>query len=148
MPQRALLRTAPQDVFNSVVAALLCAVLVLSPGVATPPSQVHIAVDDAGTAGQFGSRLPLALTFHDRMGTAVFARLSEPLAVDQRTPAGEYRAGDVAYVASEQSIVVFLSDGSAVPAQGLVLVGHTTNGLDDLAGCVRDCPIDLLAATD
>jgi hypothetical protein len=148
MPQRALLRTAPHYVLNSVVAALLCAVLVLSPGDATPPPQVHIAADAAGTAGQFGSRLPLAVTFHDQMGTAVFARLPEPLAVDQRAAAGEYRAGDVAYVASEQSIVVFLADGSAVPDQGLVLLGHVTDGLDDLADCARDCGIDLVASAD
>ena len=86
------------------------------------------------------SQLPLELTFHDRMGTAGFARLPLPLITDGRATIREYRAGDLAYLASEQSIIVFLTDGSAVPDDGLVLLGHVTSGMADIARACRTAP--------
>ena len=52
----------------------------------------------------------------------------------------------MAYWAPEQSIVVFLSDGPDVPGDGLVLVGHVSTGMDDLAGCSQDCAVRLVDA--
>jgi hypothetical protein len=77
------------------------------------------------------------------MGTAVIGRLPAALSVRGAVRVEAYRAGDVAYVASEQSVVVFLTDGGAVPDGGLILLGHVTSGMDDLGRCVRDCAIDL-----
>ncbi|MFF2487260.1 cyclophilin-like fold protein [Microbacterium sp. NPDC058062] len=146
MPQLSLLTLAPQRLLNSVVAALLLLTApALSQGSPSPAPQAVLAVDDSTTAAQFGALLPFTLTFHDRMGTAVFAQVPTFLAPDSTDPMNEYRAGDVAYVTSDQSIVVFLTDGSAVPDHGLILLGHLTQGLDDLVDCRQDCPVELTA---
>jgi hypothetical protein len=146
MPQFSLLRLAPQHVVNSVVAAvLLLTTPTLAPAGAAPPPQASIALNDSASAVQIAARLPITVAFHDRMGTAVLAQLPAPLTTDRDTPMNRYRAGDVAYITAEQSIVVFLTDGTAVPEGGLTLLGHLTNGLDDLAGCVRDCAVELVA---
>ena len=81
------------------------------------------------------------------MGTAVFAQLATPLAVDAADPMSEYRAGDIAYFAAERSLVVFLSGGAAVPDPGLTLVGHLAAGLDQLADCPHGCTIALAIAS-
>jgi len=145
MPQLSLLRLVPQRVLNSVVAALLLLTApALSPGSPAPAPRASVSIDDSLAAAQLAARLPLTVKFHDRMGTAVFAQLPMPLAPDDATPMNDYRAGDIAYVTSEQSIVVFLTDGSAVPDGGLVLLGHVERGLDDLASCRQDCAVELL----
>ena len=146
MPQLSLLRRAPQRLLNSIVAALLLVTApALSHGSPAPGPRAVLAVDDSTTAAQLAAQLPLSVTFHDRMGTAVFAQLPTPLATNGADPVHQYRAGDVAYVTAEQSIVVFLTDGSAVPDHGLILLGHLKRGLDDLADCRRDCPVELTA---
>ena len=144
MPQLSLLRIAPQRVLNSVVAALLLLTMPsLAPAGAVAPPQASVALDDSATAAQIAALLPLTVTFHDRMGTAALAQLPTPLPADHAAPMNEYRAGDVAYVTAEQSIVVFLTDGSAVPDHGLTLLGHLTTGLDELVDCGRDCTVEL-----
>ncbi|KJL44151.1 cyclophilin-like fold protein [Microbacterium trichothecenolyticum] len=146
MPQLSLLRLAPQRVLNSVVAALLLLTTpTLAPASTAPIPQASIALDDSATASQLAPLLPVNVTFHDRMGTAVFAQLPAPLSTDHATPMNDYRAGDVAYVTAEQSIVVFLTDGTAVPDHGLTLLGHLTAGLDELVDCARDCAVELVA---
>ena len=82
------------------------------------------------------------------MGTAEFAELSTPLVTDGGTSMSGHRAGDIAYLASEQSVIVFLTDGSAVPDDGLVLLGHVTGGMAHVAACLRDCAVRLVADAD
>lgn len=147
MPQPSVLRLAPQRVVNSVVAALLLTTPTLAPGSTTPPAQASVTLAESATAGQIAAQLPLTVTFHDRMGTAVFAQLATPLAVDAADPMSEYRAGDIAYFAAERSLVVFLSGGAAVPDPGLTLVGHLAAGLDQLADCPHGCTIALAIAS-
>lgn len=147
MPQHSLLRVVPQRVLNTIVAAvLLLTIPVLSHGVEAPPPRALVAISGSATATQLTSQLPITMTFNDRMGAAVFAQLPAALTVAGSTPISGYRAGDVAYIASERSIVIFLSDGSAVPDHGLVLIGHLTSPLGSLASCVRDCAVQLAAA--
>jgi hypothetical protein len=147
MPRLSLLRIAPQRVLNTVVAALLLlSTPALADGGAVPPPQASLSLDDSTAAAQLASHLPRTLTFDDRMGTAVFAELPTALASEDADATSGYRAGDVAYVAADQSIVVFLTDGIALPDHGLVMVGHVTSGLDDVAGCVRDCAIELVVS--
>ena len=151
MPNRVLTGLTPQQVLNSFAAALLLvtapffssAVEDNSPAVADAPPVAVVALDDSAAAAELAMQLPLVLTFTDRMGTAEFAQLPAPLDIDA-AQMSSYRAGDVAYFESEQSIVVFLSDGTAVPDGGLVLVGHVTSGLDVVAGCARDCAIQFV----
>lgn len=146
MPQIAVLRLAPQRVLNSVVAALLLLTTpTLAPASTAPPPRASVVLDDSAGAAQIAALLPLTVSFHDRMGTAAFAQLPTHLPTDHATTMHEYRAGDVAYLTAEQSIVVFLTDGTAVPNHGLAFLGHLATGLDELAGCVRDCAVELFA---
>jgi hypothetical protein len=55
--------------------------------------------------------------------------------------ASSYRVGDIAYWASEQSIVVFLSDGTSVPNSGLVLIGHIGHGLSSVRDRTQRCTL-------
>lgn len=148
MPQLSLHRLAPQALLNSIAAALLLLTApALAHGSPAPPSRAGVAVDSSPSAAHFGARLPLTLTFHDRMGTAVFADLSRPIDTTRAPSMDEYRAGDVAYVAAEQRIVVFLTNGSAVPDHGLTLLGRLERGLDELIGCREDCLVELSVAS-
>lgn len=108
-------------------------------GSVDPPPRAEIRLDNAAESTQLAQRLPRSILFTDAMGTAHVARLREPLDFRGGAPISGYRAGDVAYWAAEQSIIVFASDGAGVPEDGLVLIGHVSAGLDDLAGCNRDC---------
>lgn len=147
MPQLSRLRLTPQLVVNSVVVALLLlTTATLAHGSTTPPVQASVTLAESATAGQIVAQLPRTVTFHDRMGTAVFAQLATPLAVDGADPMNEYRAGDIAYVAAERNLVVFLSDGAAAPDHGLTLVGHLAAGLNQLADCPHGCTVELAIA--
>ena len=95
---------------------------------------------------QLERSLPLPLTFNDHMGAAQVAQLPTALEIEDAEPVTGYRAGDVAYWAPEQSIVIFLTDGPDLAAEGLVLMGHVSVGLDDLAGCARNCAVRLVKA--
>jgi len=95
---------------------------------------------------QLEQRLPVDLSFDDRMGAAQIAHLPTPLEIEDPEPISGYLAGDVAYWVPEQSIIVFLTDGPEVPAGSLVLVGHVTAGLNDLADCSRNCAVRLVGA--
>lgn len=108
---------------------------VSSDGAAT----VRVALDES-VAAPVAAQLRGPIPFEDRMGTALVTQLDEPLNIDGEK-GGSYRAGDVAYSAADREIVVFLSDGSAVPASGLTRLGEIGEGLDDLVGCASDCPI-------
>jgi hypothetical protein len=150
MPQRARTRLHPHLVLNSVAAAV--SVLLLTAFVSVPhddanPPRAVISVNDSSAAEQLSSQLPLTVTFNTRMGAAQFARLSEPLAINDAAVMDDYRSGDVAYFAEENSLVVFLSDGSAVPDTGLVLIGHIATDLGDLASCATDCAAEIMDAT-
>ena len=81
----------------------------------------------------------LSRRLDDRMGTAQVAHLQAALDTAGAAPISSYRAGDIAYWPAEQSLIVFLADGSAVPSDGLVGVGRVTSGIDHLIGCARDC---------
>lgn len=106
-----------------------------------PTTVATIELSNSATAARFGQRLPEVLLFNDRMGTAEISRLGEPLAVGSVGSADAYRAGDVAYWAPERTVVVFLTDTSAVPDTGLVRLGRVVAGLDGLAECNRNCPV-------
>lgn len=88
----------------------------------------------------------MSLVFKDRMGGAQIAHLPTGISTDRTERSSSYKVGDVAYWAPEQSIVVFLSGGAGVPSQGLVNLGHVTDGLDDLSGCAHNCPVVLRQA--
>lgn len=106
-------------------------------------TDAEIRLNSSAAAAQLGEQLPMPLVFEDRMGGAQIARLPTGIVPDRTARPASYKAGDVAYWAPEQSIVVFLSGGTGVPADGLVLLGHITDGLDDLYGCGRNCAVVL-----
>ena len=138
----------PLRILVSLVAAVL---LVSAPACShlqrgTIP-EAEIQVDDSATAIQLERSLPVAVSFDDRMGAAQVARLPTALDVENAESTRGYRAGDVAYWAPEGSIVVFLSDSPDVSSEGLVLVGHVSTGMDDLAGCSRNCAVRLIEAS-
>ena len=147
MPQRLARTLVPQPLFNTIAAALLLLTAAVPAPTPDPPS-VQVTLDDSAAATQFASQLSLELTFEGRMGTAAFAQLPVPLVTDGSAFMSEYRAGDLAFLPSEQSIIVFLTDGSAVPGEGLVLLGHVTSGTHGIAACVRNCLIELVADPD
>ncbi|MGC5221747.1 cyclophilin-like fold protein [Micromonospora sp. DT81.3] len=138
----------PQPLFNTIAAAAAVLLTASLPAPTPDPQSVRVTLDDSAAAEQLASQLSLELTFDDRMGTAAFAQLRLPLVMDGGAVMSEYRAGDLAYLASEQSIIVFLTDGSAVPDDGLVALGHVTSGMDGIAACVRHCLIQLVADPD
>lgn len=111
-----------------------------------PRPEAAIRLNDSMAAVQLEHRLPLSMSFDDRMGVAQVAELPSPLELEAVEPPTEFRAGDAAYWAAEQSIVVFLSDGHDPAADGLVLVGHVTAGLAELADCTHDCRVRLVDA--
>lgn len=144
MPNRVLSRLAPLPVLNTLTAViLLLSAPAVIPTVEDNPTTAVVTLDQSAT--QLASQFPLELTFTDRMGIAEFAPLPAPLLVDGAARMSSYRAGDIAYLASEQSVVVFLSDGAAVPDDDLMLIGHVASGLDNIADCVRDCVVRLAA---
>lgn len=138
----------PFRVLASIAAAML--LLVSIPACSQPSGEplpeAAIRLNDSMAAVQLEHRLPLSMTFDDRMGVAQVAKLPNPLEVESVESPTEYRAGDMAYWVAEQSIVVFLSDGHDLAADGLVLVGHVTVGLAELAGCTHDCRVSLVDA--
>lgn len=104
---------------------------------------VDFRLNDTVTAVELSQRLPLAASFDDRMGTAQIARLETPLSIRGTEAASGYRVGDIAYWASEQSIVVFLSDGTSVPSSGLVLIGRIGHGLARISDCTQRCTLQI-----
>ena len=48
---------------------------------------------------------------------------------------------------SGEFAVHVLSDSPDVSSEGLVLVGHVSTGMDDLAGCSRNCAVRLIEAS-
>jgi hypothetical protein len=137
------------DMYSKLFASLSAAVLLLLllGGVRTAaqdlgaPPTVKIGFSDSVAAAQFEDRLPVTLMFNDRMGTAMVGRVETPLPLDGADHLSEYTVGEVGYWAAEQSIVVFLHSGSAVPLEGIVSLGHVTAGFATLAGCARDCAV-------
>ena len=111
-----------------------------------PLPEAAIRLNDSMAAVNLEHRLPVSVSFDDRMGVAQVAELPSPLELEAVEPPTEFRAGDAAYWAAEQSIVVFLSDGHDLADDGLVLVGHVTVGLAELAGCTHDCRVRLVGA--
>lgn len=133
------------------VASLLVLVLTGTPPFAGPPDgaiRTQIQLNQSPAARQLAEQSPRSLLFNDRMGTAQVAYLSEPLTTAAVNTPSVYRAGDVAYWALEKSIVVFLAGGTDVPTGDLALIGRISVGLDDLAGCARNCPVLLDASGD
>jgi hypothetical protein len=103
----------------------------------------HVRLDESSAAAQLTDEHGGVLLFDDNMGTAHVARLSEPVEARGADVVDGYRAGDVAYWAAGSSVVIFTADGSALPRGGLTLIGSVTDGLDELTGCARDCPVRL-----
>jgi hypothetical protein len=106
-------------------------------------SVAHVRLDESSTADQLSDQRQGVLLFDDTMGTAQIARLSQPAEIRGVDVVDGYRAGDVAYWAAESTVVIFTADGSALPRGGLTLIGSVTDGLDELRGCARDCPVRL-----
>lgn len=128
-------------IFVTIVAAL---VLTAGAAACTPAPVTHTVdfrLNDTVTAVELSERLPLAASFENRMGTAEIARLTTPLATQGTETASSYRAGDIAYWAAEQSLVVFLSDGTSVPSSGLVLIGHIESGHSRVNDCAQHCTL-------
>lgn len=154
-----LLPRIAQRLIDGIAAALVLAMILvlamvsplsaaLARDVHTPPPAATIALNDSATAAQLASHLPMVLTFENRMGTAELAPVPVPLSVEGTASATDYREGDIAYLASEQTIVVFLTDGSGVPDDAIVLLGRVTSSLEDIAACQWACPIRLVPALD
>ena len=124
-------------------ALLLAGTAACSPGPMGDAANAEIWLNSSEPAVQLREHLPISLLFNDRMGTGEIAQLSAEILVDGADPVSSYRVGDVAYWAPGESIVVFLSDGDSLAEEGLVLVGHVTSGLNDLASCTRNCAVNL-----
>ncbi|MBB5842194.1 hypothetical protein HD599_000517 [Conyzicola lurida] len=116
----------------SAITVLLTASACALPDVDHPHAQLSIS--PPSVASLLGERLE----FDDRMGTAQVARLSTPMDIEG-VREFDYEAGDVAYWPDGRSVIVFLSEGRAVPDGGVVLIGKVTNGMDVLTGCASDC---------
>jgi hypothetical protein len=108
-------------------------------------SVATVRLVDSPVAVQLAERSAGALELDARMGTAQVADLA--LDVDFSRPVHSYRAGDLAYWASGEQVVIFLTDGAAVPAEGLIPLGKVTHGLDRLTSCRSGCPVHLDAVT-
>ena len=121
------------------VAAILATTLSACSGSAT--RGVTIEMSEAPVATTLAAGLPETLVFSDRMGAAAVAFVPGPVEVDGHAPLTRYKAGDVAYRAAEQSLFVFLSDGTADPGDGLIPIGRTADGVAGLSGCSKDCSI-------
>jgi hypothetical protein len=100
-------------------------------------SMTTIRLIDSPAAVQLAERSAEELVFDASMGTAHVANVT--LDVDFSPTVDSFQAGDVAYWALGEKVVIFLTDGSAVPPEGLVLLGQVTDGLDHLTGCASDC---------
>jgi hypothetical protein len=130
----------------TVVAALLLLLGVAAcgyPRAAATGVMVDMELTSSSISREFAGELPTAVSFSDRMGTAQVAPLTTPLDGADSAAETEFRAGDVAYWAPDHALVVFLSDNSSAQAGDLFLLGHITSELEDLAGCVRDCRVQL-----
>ncbi|MFE5671017.1 cyclophilin-like fold protein [Agromyces sp. NPDC056523] len=126
-----------------IAAALLLMGLMGAPGcsnISDQPATEPVAAIHP-TATGLADRLPVTLEFSDRMGIAQVAQLPAALDIVRPTPISGYHAGDVAYSATDQTLIVFLSDGTAAPSEDLVAVAKVTSGLDALAGCARKCSV-------
>ncbi|MGW9185333.1 cyclophilin-like fold protein [Agromyces sp. NPDC055661] len=130
-----------------IVAALLLAGAPACSAIPDRPAPEAVAVLNI-PATQLEERLPVDLELDDRMGTAQVAKLAAALDTAGAVPVDDYRAGDVAYSAAEQSLVVFLVDGIAEPSDGLVDVGRVMSGMDGLSSCARACTLRLSAPRD
>lgn len=132
----------------AIGAVLLSLSLSACAGSTTPGAS--IALDAAAISAQIREQLPSTIVFADRLGKAAVARLSTPLDVEDAPKVTEYERGDVGYWAPTQELYVFHTDGQAVPAEGLVLVGHVTEGLASLGACPQSCSIqvEISDATD
>lgn len=135
----------PLRTLVSIAAALL--LLVSAPACShvanAAAPETGIQLNGSAPALQLEQDLPLGLVFNDHMGVALVAELPSALDTENAGTVDGYRAGDVAYWAPEHSIIVFLSDGTEVPREGLVMVGHVAVGLNRLADCVQNCPVRL-----
>lgn len=113
------------------------------PWAASTGVMVDLELTSSSISREFAAGLPTAFSFSDRMGTAQVAPLTTPLDGTDSVAESEFRAGDVAYWARDHVLVVFLSDNSSARAGDLYLLGHITSELEDVAGCVRDCRVQL-----
>ncbi|WP_429462384.1 cyclophilin-like fold protein [Microbacterium sp. ZKA21] len=114
--------------------------MLLSACSGTAPT-VSIELGALRDADAVDEQLPAALTFDDRMGSAVVAPLPQALEVETDTASREFLAGDVVYSPAEQSIIVFTRGGSAASDHSLVLLGRVTDGMGELSSCVHDCSV-------
>lgn len=117
----------------TAAAALMLLTAAASAPITSTTVDPRIQIAETAVAAQ----LPDQLVFTDHMGTAQIAPLAAPLEL-QGPPASDYRAGDVAYWEHDHSVIVFLSDGAAVPAGGLIIIGRVTQGMSDLISSSRD----------
>lgn len=128
-----------------ILATIAAALLLTAGAAACAPSPttaaIEVRLNDSVAAVELSRSLPSTMSFDNRMGTAQVARLAAPLSTRGAATAPSYRAGDVAYWAAEQSIVIFLHDGSGVPTSGLVLIGHTSGDLSRIGDCTRQCTL-------
>lgn len=144
----------PRRMHNRTVTSFAVALLVSAgaPGCAADPSQpptAEVSVADAHIATELSRRLPATVTFNDRMGTAWFAGLADPLDLDTGDRLLDYQAGDVAYWPAGQSIIVVGHTGrGALDGEEIIAVGAVTSGFAAIADCVSDCAIRLTVAND
>jgi len=122
----------------ALATGVLLTIAACTPAVTPTVLNTAFSIPETAVADQLGDQL----VFADRMGTAQLAPLLAPLDVDG-TPATRLETGDVAYWPKGLRIVVFLSEGAAVPGDELVVIGHVSEGLDDFLGCDRKCVVNL-----
>jgi hypothetical protein len=130
-------------ILTTVIAALL---LTAGAAACAPEAGTHSVAMRSSGAGvdQVAQQLPRNLTFENRMGTALVAHISTPIEAGRAVSVSAFRAGDVAYSPGEESVVVFLADGSSATGAGLVLVGHVDGeDLSQLSNCVQRCEVRL-----
>jgi hypothetical protein len=109
----------------------------------SPP--IAVTADGSLSAAQLADVLPLDLSFSNSMGTAQIADLSHALDIEAPNSVTRYAAGDVLYWPSRHRIVIPSSNGGALPAGGLILIGRITSVTKFLNECRRSCSIALVA---
>ena len=111
--------------------------------VAAAPKPIVVSAAGSLTSTELSDLLPRELTFSDSMGGGQIADLPRALSISDPQPVSGYSSGDLLYWPSEQRLVIPRFDGKALPAGGLILLGHITAGLDYLDACARSCSVRL-----
>ena len=89
-------------------------------------------LNDAPSARDFASLLPLTLNMQDLFGREKPGQLPRPLAAGEGQ--ATYQVGDLGYWAPSHDLAIFYAnDGETIPSPGIVIIGRIDSGLDIIA---------------